>query len=264
MIHCQNCGAEYEASLRQCPYCQASNEAVVEREHAGAMEQIDRETKNLVHLPGQLVRRFGSRAAKLLTLAVVLMLILGLTGVAVRAIRTHVSQQTEPQRQAQHVAALDRLVEARDYEGIWDYLSDHDLYGGTYQEYTELYFASYPLYYVDEFHGCVERGGIWESTLGWIVSEVAQGILDIDEYLDSTVYIHGVDVVMKEIRAELVSLLTEDLGMTTEEMQQAWNLCEELAQEEDYQKRVVRFAQIGVAAAKRQGIPVLAEDEILE
>ncbi len=264
MIYCQNCGAEYEASLRQCPYCHATNEAVVEREHAQALEQIDRETKNLVHLPRQLVNRFSSRAAKVLAILVAAMLVAGLAGVAVRAVYTHIAQQTEPQRQEKHVAALDQLVEKRDYEGIWEYLSDHDLYGGTYQEYGDLYFASYALYYVEEFHEYMERGGIWESTLGWTVSEVSQGILDIDGYLDGTVYIHGVDVVLQEIRAQLMTLLTENLGMTKEELEQAWTLCEELAEEGDYEKRIARFAQIGVMAAKRRGIRILAEDESLE
>lgn len=264
MIRCQNCGAEYETSLRQCPYCHATNEAIVEREHAQALEQIDRETRNLVHLPGQLVNRFSGKAAKGLALTVAAILVMGLAGVAIRAVQTYVLQQTEPERQEKHFAALDQLVEVRDYEGIWDYLSDHDLYGGTYQEYGDLYFASYALYYVDEFHECIERGGVWESTLGWTVSEVSQGILDIDAYLERTVYVHGVDAVLEEIRADLHRLLTAELGLTEEELQQAFALCKELAGEEDYEKRIARFTPIGVTAADRQGIRILMDDETLE
>ena len=159
---------------------------------------------------------------------------------------------------------MDGLVAAREYEEIWEYLDDHDLYESAYQEYSDLYFASYALYYVEEFHQHIERGGVWESTLGWTVSEVSQGILDIDEMLDGRVYVHGVDTVLKEIRTELTTLLAEELGMTEQEIQQAQTLCAELAEEEDYEKRIAAFAQIGVAAAKRQGIRILAEDEVLE
>lgn len=264
MIRCQNCGAEYEASLRQCPYCQGANEAAVEREHAQAMAQIDHETKELVHLPKRLVDRFSSRAAKILALAVAVMLVLGLGGVAVRAIQTRIAQQTEPQRREKHLAQLDQLVTAGEYEEIWEYLDEHDLYQSVYQEYSDLYFASYGLYYVEEFHQYIERGGVWESTLGWTVSEVTLGILDIDQMLENRVYVRGVDEVMKEIRTELVTLLTEELGMTQEELQKAKDLCVELAEEEDYEKRIEAFARIGVDAAKRQGIPILAEDETLD
>ncbi len=264
MIRCQNCGAEYENTLHQCPYCQAANEVAVERDHAQALAQIDRETRELVHLPKRMVERFSGRAAKLLILLVVAMLVLGLGGVAVRAIQTHVSQQTEPQRREKHLGRLDELVAARDYEEIWEYLDDHDLYGSAYQEYSDLYFASYGLYYVEEFRQYIERGGVWESTLGWTVSEVSQGLLDIDELLDGRVYVHGVDTVLEEIRTEMMTLLTEELGMTQQEIQQAQALCVELAEEENYEKRIEAFAQIGVTAAKRQGIRILAEDEVLE
>lgn len=264
MIRCQNCGAEYEGSLRQCPYCQAANEAAVEREHAQALEKIERETRELVHLPKRLVDRFSSRAVKVMILVLAATLVLGLGGVLIRSVYVNVSQKTEPQRREKHLAQLDKLVEARAYEEIWEYLDDHDLYESAYQEYSDLYFASYALYYVEEFHQHIDRGGVWESTLGWTVSEVSQGLVDIEELLDDRVYVHGVDTVLEEIRAELMTLLTEELGMTEEEMQQAQTLCVELTEEKDYEKRIRIFTEIGVTAAKRQGIKILAEDEVLE
>ena len=228
------------------------------------MAEIDRETRELVHLPKRLVDRFSNRAVKVLVLAVVVMLFFGLGGVAVRAVQTWIAQQTEPERREKHLAQLDQLADAREYEEIWEYLDEYDLYESVYQEYSDLYFASYGLYYVEEFHQYIERGGVWESTLGWTVSEVTLGIMDIDQMLEERVYVRGVDEIMKEIREELITLLTEDLGMTQDELQQAKELCVELAEEEDYEKRIAAFAQIGVAAAKRQGIRILAEDETLD
>ena len=53
-------------------------------------------------------------------------------------------------------------------------------------------------------------------------------------------------------------------GFEEEEVQQAQTLCVELTEEKDYEKRIKAFAEIGVTAAKRQGIKILAEDEVLE
>ncbi len=264
MKQCPNCGASYKENVLTCPYCGAANQEQVEREHEERIEHIDRQIRGLSHLPRQVVNRWSSKTAKVLAACLAIFLVVGLGWAIVNGIGSYLETKTAPARQQAHLEALAELAEEEDPEGIWDYLRDHDIYGGVYEEYTDLYFASYALGYAKDCREYLSKGGIWPNTLAFTVEEACNGIRKIDENLSTHTYVMGVDEKLKEIRADLVALLTEDLGLTQEEMDQALVLAEEMEDEVDTDKVWAAFQAIGIPAAKRHGITILGEDDALE
>lgn len=264
MIKCANCGAQYEEQLRQCPYCGAENTELTEREYQGELDQLDRQTRELVHLPSYLVKLWTRRWGKALILLLFAVLAAGIVTAGARAVGVYIANRGEPARQQKHLEMLDSYVEAEDYEAIWDYLNKHDLYGGVYSEYSDIYFAAYPLYYVEECRSCLDRGGVWRDTAGWALMEASQGILDIDQNLDENTYIHGGEEAMQIIRGKLMSFLIEEMGLAEAEMENLYQLCRETETMEETQVKVQLFYEAGEKAMERKGIRILEDDEILD
>lgn len=262
MIKCENCGAWYEETLRQCPYCGAENLELTEREYQGRIQDIEKKTRQLSSLPAQLVRLWGKRWGKVLLIAVMAVFVIGVVGAGVRAVSGYIANVQAPARQQEHLEALDLLVEAEDYEGIWDYMSENDLFGGPYEEYSNIYFASYPLYYVEECRGLIESyGAVWESTLGFALEEVSRGILDIDEMLETGSFVRGGDEVISSIREELLSFLTTDLGLSDADIETLYDLCAETEGSEDYEATRALFVEAGRASVENHGIRIASDEE---
>ena len=264
MIKCENCGATYDETLRQCPYCGAENLALTEREYQGRIQDIEKKTRQLSSLPGQLVRLWSKRWGKVLLLAVAAAFVIGIVSAGVQAAAGYIENEQAPARQQEHLEELDRLTAAEDYEGIWDYLSDNDLHGGPYQEYSDIYFASYPLYYVEEDRSLIESyGAIWESTLGFSLLEVGQGILDIDEMLEADSFVRGGDEVIRSIREELFSFLTGDLGLSDADVESLLELCREAGDSADSEETRTLLAETFRSPVENHGIRIAGDEEEL-
>ncbi len=264
MIRCKNCGAEFDAGLRLCPYCGAANETAVKKEYEEALEEIEKKRRALVHLPKQLVRLWGKRWGRILLIFVAAVLAGGVLWAGIGGLLRWQADRTAPQRQEKHLQALEELASAEDYEGIWEYMRKNDLSGGAYSGYTDLYFASFSLSYVQDCRYYLERGGIWRSTLGRIYRQAAQGIWEIDSQLEEHIYAPAVEEGMQKIRAQLHTLLTEDLGLKETELEEMRILSRDTARKEESDALLEQFAAVGEEAAKRKGIQVIEDGESLE
>lgn len=263
-IRCKNCGAEFDAGLRLCPYCGAANEAVVSREYDEALREIERKRQALPHLPKQLVRLWGRKWGRLLLIFVAAVLVGGVLWASVGGLLRWISDQTAPNRQEKHLQALESLAAAEDYEDIWDYMRKYDLSGGAYEGYMDLYFAAFPLSYVQDCRYYLERGGIWCSTLGRTYRQTAEGIWRIDRQLEEHVYAPSVEEGMQRIRAQLYELLTEDLGLNETELAEMIALSGDMAREDEDEALLKRFLDVGQEAVKREGIRLVEDGESLE
>lgn len=264
MIRCRSCGAEFDENLRQCPYCGTGNEAQVEREHAEALREVERQRRDLAHLPKQIARLWGKRWGRILLLAVTVILLGGLLWALGGGIAEWIDNKTAPVRQEKHLQELEKLIAEENYEDIWEYLYRNDLCGGVYGGYFDLYFTTYPLYYVNECRELLAQGGIWRSTLGRVYREVARGIWETDEKLRTNVYEPTVEAAMQKVRAQMESVLTEDLGMREEELAELLQLSQETAEENESEELLERFLAVGEKARQRQGIRVVEDGEALE
>lgn len=260
-IRCANCGAEYESLLRQCPYCGAANETQLEREHVRALEEIERRRRELPGLPGQLVRLWGKRWARLSLAAAAVLLAGGILWAGFGGLTEYISNRTAPKRQEQHLANLRELVRQERYGEIWDYLQEQELFGGAYGEYTDLYFASYALYYADECRELLAQGEIRRSVFGRTLREAAEGIREIDGKLAERVYTPETEAAMNRIRERLMELLTQELGFEDAEVQALLRLSRETEELSEDEELLERFAALGQEAAARQGIRIAEDGE---
>jgi len=260
-VSCGNCGAQYGADLRQCPYCGAENTVFIDREFRQSLEHIDRQAKELKHLPKQVAKLWARRWGRILFIGLALVMLTGILGAAVRAVGTWVSNKTAPERQEKHLAALDAYAADGDYEKVGEYLREHGLYGGVYGEYSDIYGVAYYYSNVEEFRSELEEGGVWPSSLEWTAWEVTEGILMIEEDLATHTYVRGCDAVLESMRADMRSFLLEELGLTEEELEQVKTLVRERGEEdgEDIADRMERCAIITREAAKRRGIHLYEE-----
>ena len=263
-IRCKNCGAEFDAGIRLCPYCGAANEAAADREYKEALEEIERKRRALPHLPKRLVRLWGRKWGRILLVFVAALLAGGVLWVGAGGLMRWFFDQTAPERQKKHLQALESLVETEEYAGIWDYMRKYDLSGGAYDGFMDLYFASFPLSYVEDCRYYLERGGIWRLTLGRMYRQTAEGICRIDRQLKENIYAPAVEEGMQRIRGQLYGLLTEDLGLDETELEEMVSLSGEMAGEDGDEALWERFLAMGEEAAKRKGIRVVEDGESLE
>ncbi len=261
MIHCGNCGAAYDETLRQCPYCGAENLLLSGREYASQVEEIEKKRRFLPHLPDYLVRLWTKRWGKALTVLVVLALVLGAGAAAVHGVAVSVYNSGESGRQEKYTQVLDSYLADGSYEEMNDYLRQHSLYGGVYQEYRDVYLASLSLNYLERCRPYAQAGMIWKSMFGQTLAELTGGILEIDEYLEGNAYLHGGAEAMEEMRGEMTGFLTDELGLTEEDLNALTALYDETSDWDDITARNEAFCEAGAEAALRAGIRLLEEDE---
>lgn len=263
MYKCQNCGAEYEASLRTCPYCGTENAELAQKEYQEELARIDKKSGELPHLPRRIVNLWTGRMTRFLLITITAVLAAGILGAGGKAVYTYFSNKAEPERQERYLRELDQYIEAHEYEALREYMRQKDLYGGVYDEYWDICSASYSLDYVEQCREYLDRGGLWRSTLGWTLLEAAEGIQKINEKLESRVYVHGADEALISIREELESLLTEDLGLSEKELEDLFALYQSTKDMEISEEKWMLFCEAGMDAVTRKGIRVLEEDEFL-
>lgn len=264
MMKCQNCGAEYDAAMRACPYCGAENTELAQKELEDKLDRIHYQTKNLKNLPAQMVNRFTKRALKILPMILAVVLVGGLLIGTGKAIATYIDNKSEPARRQKHLEQLVTLADAGEYEALQEYMSKNQLYGGAYEEFRPLVYASYSFYFVDQCRECLEKGGIWRSTLGYTLMDASQEILEIDEALEKITFVYGADRALYAIRDDMMALLKEDLGLSEAEVEELFALCLETEDMENLEEKGKLFCEIGIKAVKRKGIHILEDDETLE
>ena len=144
-VSCARCGAEYDSGLAACPYCQAENPWEARRREQAAWQRHRRRLQALENLPAKLSRKGGRWTLRVALVLGALGLLAGV-GTAVwnstigeeQALEEWESQQEENDAWA---GQLEQLLAAEDYEALFSFLDQHDLYGSRYGKYREVVYA---------------------------------------------------------------------------------------------------------------------------
>ena len=141
MLHCPNCGAEYEAGLLHCPYCRSVDDYQDESEY---LEDLDELRDRLEDLPEDVIREQNKlqtiEAAKdlkriFLRVALVAAGFLMIFGISVFFDRVVFGNSEAKEREREreeylwkqeNLPKLDALYESKDYEGLLAFADETD------------------------------------------------------------------------------------------------------------------------------------------
>ena len=123
ITNCKSCGAEFEASLPNCPYCGRMNLPAAESEYMAKLENMRDDLKDLGALPGRKIKAHSRKLGKKLLIAAAAVIVIAAVILIVRAVkdREEAGRSREEflwQREA--FAQMDELYSAGDWEALAD------------------------------------------------------------------------------------------------------------------------------------------------
>jgi len=86
-------------------------------------------------------RRFGSDFSDNVGRAVLILVLVILFVIGLGVVSGPIMARREAEMKDKHIRSIEQLVEAEDWSGVKDYLSDNDLYDFEYQKYLDVYNA---------------------------------------------------------------------------------------------------------------------------
>lgn len=156
-MNCKNCGAEYHDTVLKCPYCGTENKAAAGRKKKEILRAYDEEAQRLY----QQAENFPKRAAKRITGKILLLLaILAGVGLIVTVcviFGAKISAELELKTQKKHLQKLEELYQKQDYEALFDYLDKKELYGRSYEKYSQVAWAAKYYEWMQEQLGDIEE-----------------------------------------------------------------------------------------------------------
>lgn len=156
-MNCKNCGAEYQDTVLKCPYCGTENKAAAGRKKKEILRAYDEEAQRLY----QQAENFPQKAAKRIT-GKILRLLAVLAGVGLIVtvfviFWAKISAEWELKAQKKHLQTLEKLYQKQDYEELFDYLDEKDLYGRSYEKYSQVAWAMKYSEWMQEQLGNIEE-----------------------------------------------------------------------------------------------------------
>lgn len=144
---CRNCGAEYDKGNISCPYCGTENVQTAGKQKREILKDYDREEARI----RKEAEAFPQKTANKLTKAIIFVLgILIFAGVLISVIYIlygKLSVRISYRQEQIYLEKLEELYQEGRYEEMEEYCRKKELYGRTYQKYTQ----------VIEINRCYER-----------------------------------------------------------------------------------------------------------
>ena len=141
MLHCPNCGAEYEAGLLHCPYCRSVDDYQDETEY---LEDLDELKDKLEDLPEDVLREHKKKETvqtaqdmkRILTVvgavALALLMFIGVMTFFDKVVEGNSDRKLNERSKEEYLwkqenfPKLDELYRNKDYEGLLEFADSHD------------------------------------------------------------------------------------------------------------------------------------------
>ena len=238
MLHCPNCGAEYEAGLLHCPYCRSVDDYQDESEY---LEDLDELKDRLEDLPEDVIREQNKlqtiEAAKdlkriFLRVALVAAGFLMIFGISVFFDRVVFGNSEAKEREREreeylwkqeNLPKLDALYESKDYEGLLAFADETDNNGIFDWEHYPLLDGLRILKYIPDWIAMVEE-------------LEAEGRTDTQQYRDDLAFLLRDELnllyfdkrqvsaedaqIIKDLSAEYLADLETRFALTPEELEE--------------------------------------------
>jgi len=133
MIKCHNCGAEFAANERSCPYCGAENIAFTEKEFQEKIESKNEEIAKELSKP----QRFVAAVKKYIVLIIIVIVAI-IAIVFARYEYLKIQQEPTYEVSEKFIPELQEAVDNKDYDKVASIVYDNNLWSGKYVAYSQL------------------------------------------------------------------------------------------------------------------------------
>lgn len=225
---CNQCGAEFDNRLLQCPYCHSENRKEANRQKRQILEGYDREADNIRKEAEKYTQKTAGRWTKKLLIGIGIALAIGVLLTVVYLLCTRIFVKAEYAGKDAKLAKLEELYQAGDYAALSEYMWEEDLYGRDYDKYGELWEVYAELEDMEESVPYMEkvnnyttftREELWESFEFWAeeyISSAKRAMELADTYINDRVFRENEDVL--QLLLDMTVEKLTDIGFSREEI----------------------------------------------
>lgn len=130
-MKCYNCGAQIQEASLICPYCGAEQEELAKKEQQEILDDYQRKTEDLKHIPGRVV----NKTSRYLVTGAAGLFLLFVLGVLISWLVSGWTAESALDRQNKQLEQLEEYYMAGDYETMASVLEDTDVRGATFRKY---------------------------------------------------------------------------------------------------------------------------------
>lgn len=225
---CNQCGAEFDNRLLQCPYCHSENRKEAKRQKRQILEGYDREAENIRKEVENYPQKVAKKWTKKLLLGIGIALAAGALLTVIYLLCTRIFVKAEYAGKDAQLAKLEELYQAGDYAALSEYMWEEDLYGRDYDKYGEVWEVYAELEDMEQAVQHMEqvstyttfsRDELWESFEFWsgdYISSAKRAMELADTYLNDRVFWENEDALQSLLDMTVENLT--DIGFSREEI----------------------------------------------
>lgn len=241
---CSDCGAEYNETDLQCPYCGRENEKAAEKMKQEKLRMLEQEAEQIRTLPKKKLNESTKRLVKIsmVVAGVVAALIL------ISVVASHIQSLVKYHADTEKMDTLQEYYDERDYEGLMNYVNEKNIYESKFEKYAEVG-NIYEEYLwdegqIDEYHkmqgqqfwkekNIEERKNLGFDTIFYLTKGLARACVSCKEQISTYGEFDDVEP-YEQLEMMCRELLEKELLYTGQEIEELYGLIEEGAKEEEF------------------------------
>ena len=216
ILNCKNCGADFDSSLPNCPYCGRMNLPAAEREYMAKLENIRGDLEDLSSLAGKKVKAHSQKLGRKLLIAAAAVILIASVILIIRSVRDRedaVKSKEEYIWQRDAFAQMDDLYAEGDWESLAETYRSAMNAGHSVWQYKHGRFCDFLLQIERVRMSLLEYDGEYDSDAFLFSDEIELYELD---------YLTNISdeerALLEDMRAPLIKDFEQRFGLSDEEL----------------------------------------------